>query len=149
LTAIILSLIILLTSCNDNKYVNLTFDINTLGNDLLENASFDDELVQVNDGIISTLYHFGECESIVAYAGSGATAEEIIIIEGKNSENAKNLYEKLKSYLQKKKITFEDYNPSEMYKLKDPVLAQYGNYVVYCISKDNEKAQSIINKYIG
>lgn len=120
-----------------------------LGNDLLENAEFDDELVSIEETVIHTLYNFGKSEAIVVYAGSGATAEEIIIIECDTSDNAKAAYDNLKSYLQKKKITFKDYNPAEMYKLDDPILKQYGKYVVYCISIDNEKVQDIINKYVG
>jgi len=135
--------------CSSDKYVNLNFNINLLGNDLLENAEFDDELVELDETLIHTLYNFGKSEAIVVYSGSGATAEEIIIIENDTSDNAKAAYNQLKSYLQKKKINFKDYNPAEMYKLENPVLKQYGKYVVYCISKDNDKVQNIINKYVG
>jgi len=38
-----------------------------------------------------------------------------------------------------------DYNPEEMPKLENPIVVAKGNYVVLCLSGDNDNAKKVID----
>lgn len=134
-------------SCSDN-YDNAVIDINSLANDILTNITFDDQLIEISEANFKLTYNFGEYVNMIVYAGGGATAEEIIIIETADIATADKLYQNVDTYYKNKKFHFKDYNPNENYKLDDPVFERIGKYVIYCVSPDTENVKTILNSYL-
>ena len=51
----------------------------------------------------------------------------------------------LESFFIKQQLT--DYKPSETSRLDKAIIKEDGNYVVYCVTDDTDKANEIIDKY--
>lgn len=134
-------------SCGD-KYENIVIDIHAVSNDILSEITFDDQLVLLNEDNMKLTYNFGEYVDMLVYSGSGATAEEIIIVECTDPTAADKMYTNIDIYYKNKKFYFKDYNPDETYKLNEPVFIRLGKYVIYCISPDTESVRKIIDSHI-
>ena len=50
-------------------------------------------------------------------------------------------------FLERKEV-FESYLPEEVFKIDNSILETKGNYLIFCISGDSNKASEIINNYI-
>jgi len=144
----ILAITILISSCGD-KYENSVIDINSLADSIMNGITFDDQLIQVSEENIKLTYNFGEYVNMIVYAGGGATAEEIILIECSDSASADKIYMNVDTYYKNKKFYFKDYNPDETYKLDKPIFARIGKYVVYCVSPNTAEVQKILDASIN
>ena len=47
------------------------------------------------------------------------------------------------------KDSYADYAPDQVPKLDTAVVRTCGEYVIVCVSADNEKAASVVDAYIG
>ena len=113
---------------------------------LKNTVPFHDTLMQVNNSMAPSVYGIESSwvKSAVVYSGSGATAESISVFEP-SDENVKNkIYEKLYSYLNERKKSFENYLPSELAKLSKPYIAEKDGYIVMCVSDSNNIAEQTI-----
>lgn len=142
---------ILMAGCSktkDGMDENIVMDVATLADQLKEGITFKDDMSLLEDDIFSMVYNIdmGDIVNKKIYLSAGATAEEIAVIEGKDSESVGRIVDGLEQKIEDQKVNFESYVPEEMKKLEDPVLVKEGNYVILCISDDNEKALDIIEK---
>lgn len=142
---------ILMAGCSktkDGTDENIVMDVATLADQLKEGITFKDDMSLLEDDIFSMVYNIdmGDIVNKKIYLSAGATAEEIAVIEGKDSESVGRIVDGLEQKIEDQKVNFESYMPEEMKKLEDPVLVKEGNYVILCISDDNEKALDIIEK---
>lgn len=142
---------ILMAGCSktkDGTDENIVMDVATLADQLKEGITFKDDMSLLEDDIFSMVYNIdmGDIVNKKIYLSAGATAEEIAVIEGKDSESVGRIVDGLEQKIEDQKVNFESYVPEEMKKLEDPVLVKEGNYVILCISDDNEKALDIIEK---
>lgn len=141
------ALLISFASCNQkNEFTDVEFDIESLASKLYEGCVFDDELVRLSDELTATRYNFGGVKA-VAYAGSGATAEVIIIVEYADKETAANSIYLVKNYVKDQITFFEGYNANELPKLHSALCRTYGKYAVLCVSGDTVRAQEIVENY--
>lgn len=136
--------IVLLTGCNkaDN---DKTIDAKALSDKLLNEITYEDELAEVDYDVVYNMDEIKVNNSFV-YIGSGATAEEIAVIECESKEDAKKALDALNERVEEQKESFKDYVPKELEKLDDAVVIQKGNSVVLSISNDSQKAKDIIEK---
>ena len=142
------SLCLFLPACSDGaKEVNI--DISALAAELASSVTFADELEPVDTDVIAALYGFSDAKSVVVYAASGATPEEIIVAEYETQEGAAAALGTLNNRLSSQKTTFNDYNTQYRPLLDKSIVRQIGRYVVYCVSSDYDKSVEILNKYIG
>lgn len=123
-------------------------DIGDLSSELLERAEFEDELSAINDTTIKKLYNIDNYTKAVVYISSGATAEEIAVFEFDSKETAADGLKKALVRIEEQKAGFESYIPREIQKLDNAVVKQSGEYVIICISNNNE-AEKIITQYIS
>lgn len=142
---------ILMAGCSktkDGTDEKIVMDVATLADQLKEGITFKDDMSLLEDDIFSMVYNIdmGDIVNKKIYLSAGATAEEIAVIEGKDSESVGRIVDGLEQKIEDQKVNFESYVPEEMKKLEDPVLVKEGNYVILCISDDNEKALDIIEK---
>ena len=149
----IVLLIIVGTIISANICVNsedISLDINALGNKLLEAPIFEDSLETVDKDMILSKYNLdsSKVKNIVSYVGTGATAEEILILEMNSKDDVKQAKINIEDEIEERKADFESYLPKEVYKLENYNLEVYGNYLILCISNDANQANDIIKQYI-
>lgn len=138
---IILSL--LLTGCKDN---NIDLDITSLTNDLLEAGVFDEELTEIDEGTVASLYTIDDVEEQQVYISNGATADEIAMFKAKDGDTADKIEDLLNQRIKAQIDVFESYAPEEVNKLENAILKKKGNYVIMVVSS-KEEAEDIVNKY--
>jgi len=147
ITALILTAFIMLTalvSCGAKNYDGISFDIKALGEHIAANGSFEDELIQTD--FLS--FAFSEDSEFVSWFGTGATPEEIIVVDAKSADGAASALAVLNEHLAAQKVTFTNYNSWEKPKLNDAVVMTAGNYAVYAVSADNAALEEIITDWL-
>ena len=131
------------TGCKKEEIKAL--DIKAVSDSLLNDIVYEDELSEVDYDLVYNMDEVKVSDSIV-YVGSGATAEEIAVIECENVEEAKKALTALNERVEEQKESFKDYVPKELEKLEEAVVIQKGKTVVLSISNDSQKAKDIITK---
>ncbi len=149
ITLIIIVSIFLVINFN-NKQNIIEIDIEELGKKISESGVFQDEIAKVDKEIVYKAYGFNDnlIKEIVSYQGSGATSEEILILQVNEKENLNEVKEMINNRIEERKEIFASYLPKEVYKLENNIFRVYNNYIIMCISNDNEKVDEIINQII-
>ena len=148
--ALIIIVSIFLVINFNNKQNIIEIDIEELGKKISESGVFQDEIAKVDKEIVYKAYGFDDnlIKEIVSYQGSGATSEEILILQVNEKENLNEVKEMINNRIEERKEIFVSYLPKEVYKLENNIFRVYNNYIIMCISNDNEKVNEIINQII-
>ena len=143
---IIIGIVIFLNMKNENIQIN----IEELSEEIFKSESFEDELIKVDSEMVMNNYGFTneEIKQLISYQGSGATSEEILVLEVNDKSKLNDIKEKINVRLAERKEVFESYLPKEVYKIDNNILSIKGNYVILCISNDTNKVNTIINNYL-
>ena len=143
---IIIGIIIFLNMKNENIQIN----IEKLSEEIFKSESFEDELIKVDSEMVMNNYGFTneEIKQLISYQGSGATSEEILVLEANDKSKLNNIKEKINVRLAERKEVFESYLPKEVYKIDNNILSIKGNYVILCVSNDSNKVNDTINNYL-
>ena len=132
-----------LAGCAGNQALEL--DCGQLAQDLLDGGVFGETLYELDadaaDLLVGTELN---CENVVAYVGTGATSEELLILTAADEEGAEDCLAALQTHLEDRKVLYASYLPEESYKLENAYLSQEGRYVILCVAADNDKAAEII-----
>lgn len=123
-------------------------DVKNIAGSLLSEITYTDELSEVDIDTASMFLNFAdvEIEEACIYESSGATAEEIVVLKCKDSDNASKAKSALKQRVEEQTENFTDYVPEEVPKLKDAVVFASGEYAILSVSADSSKAKEIIAK---
>ncbi len=115
-----------------------TIDTQKIGEAILKNISFKDELIKVSDSLVISAYmpNPEKVYSASLFLGGGATAEEVAVFELKSGKDAKELEGLAKKRIERKKKDFENYIPEEIAKLESPVIVRKSNLVAVCVADD-------------
>ena len=129
----------------------ITLDMSNLAEELINAQIFEDQLNEVDKESIIKKYNLNaeKIKNVDAYVGTGATAEEILIMELLDKEDISETKKIMETQIEERKLDFQDYLPKEVFKLENYILESKGNYIVLCISNDSDKAKQIINKNIN
>ncbi len=151
---IILIIIIIFIGIETNlKKSNSEININMqkLADDLINSQIFEDNLSTIDRESIIKRYNLNDdkIKDIVSYLGTGATAEEILIIEFLDKNYINEAEKSIKAKIDERKVDFQDYLPKEVFKLENYNLKVKGNYLILCISNDYDKAETIIKENIN
>lgn len=143
---IIIGIIIFLNMKNENIQIN----IEKLSEEIFKSESFEDELIKVDSEMVMNNYGFTneEIKQLISYQGSGATSEEILVLEVNDKSKLNDIKEKINVRLAERKEVFESYLPKEVYKIDNNILSIKGNYVILCVSNDSNKVNDTINNYL-
>ena len=136
---------ILLSACGKETVV---IDPSQLAESLLTELSFDDELQPIDASMAEQLYGIDDAVSIQVWMGSGATAEEIAVLELPDEDSAKAAEQAALDRVTAQKTAFSDYVPAEVARLEQAVVERKGNYVILCVSNEPEKAREMIEKSV-
>ena len=141
----LLMVVLVAAGCSSSQPAAL--DVQQTADKLAQEVSFQDQLTKMDQDAALKLYDLtaDDVETASPYVGTGATAEEISVWQGKDADAAKKIQDAVNTRIENQKESFVDYNPEEMPKLENPVVVAKGNYVVLCLSGDNENAKKIID----
>ena len=111
---------------------------------------FSEELTELDTAAICKNYDVTESDLVSAAAaiGSGATAESAAAFEAKDAAAAAQVKKSLETFLADWKEGYADYKPEEVPKLEKAVLSQKGNYVLFCVSADGQKAAAVVKEIL-
>ncbi len=131
-----------------DKDENLQIDMQKLSEELINSQIFEDDLSQVDKDTIIKKYNFTseKIKDITSYVGTGATAEEILILEMIDKNDIEETEKIIETKIEERKADFQNYLPKEVFKLENYNLDNKGNYIILCISNDYSKAKDIIDK---
>jgi hypothetical protein len=151
--AIALSCVLALAGCGGAGGRDAeALDMRGLAEALAGGVAFDDRMEEASDNAFYALYAIDPSDESVAdfvfYTSTGATAEELAIIEARDEESAPAVLEFARARIASQKAEFENYAPEEMVKLNDPVVVRAGRYIILCLSNDNAAAEAIIENFI-
>ena len=142
-----------LSACGsgESSTASKDIDIASVSEQIRKECEFRDELLELSMDVLSNQYKVGDLkdsiEQMSVYvSASGMKVDEIAIFKMKSADDAakmKDVFEKRKSSLVKK---FEDYVPDEVGQIEKSDMAVSGQYAMFVISPDHQKAVEIFNK---
>ena len=145
LAAALLLGVFALAGCSKNE---AALDVQKAADELKAGVTFQDELAAPGASVFETLYDIqeGDAANHAVYVSSGATAEEIAVIEAKDANAAARVKTAVEQRIADLKEGFENYVPGEMTKLNNPVIEVKGKYVLLCICDKPDEARKVIGK---
>lgn len=114
-------------------------------------VTFDDQMTVVDGESALVRYGVDEAydDDCALYISSMATPEEIAVFKTNDRFDADYFTALASAYLAQQKESYSDYAPEQVPKLDTAVVRVCGEYVIVCVSADNEKAASVVDAYIG
>lgn len=137
----------MLVACGDKD--SATVDAAGLGKALSERVQFDDTMSAVSYDDLKFYLELPEKCEVGAYMSTGATAEEIFVVQCYNKTDAAAVKVSMQSYLDSQKQEMERYKPEEVARLNNAIFATYGTCVVLCVTNDTATANAVIKEYVG
>lgn len=146
---VIIAMVLGIVFIQKNKK-DIQINIQDLANRIVGSASFEDQLAQADSEMVMNDYTFtsDEINDLVSYQGSGATSEELVILQVKDKSKINSVKEKINTRLSERREAFESYLPKEVGKIDNNILRVEGNYIILCIANDTNTVNKIINEYI-
>jgi hypothetical protein len=137
-------LLLLLAGCAAHPQ---KIDVQSLADDLMNNAKFDEKPEELERSVISK--HYGLDDSVEARAfTASSTADEVCVVKAGSEKDAKAVYKLLQAHLDDLKESYANYQPAEVTRLDRAALRREGSCVVLLVSAD-EHPEEILDKYIG
>lgn len=148
IAGLLAAFLLVLTGCSAGGTVSA--DVQKLADGLISGVKFQDQMSALGQDTAVKLYDIeaGDVAKAGVYESTGATAEEVAAFEAKDEAAAGRVKEKVGERIETQRAGFQDYQPAEMEKLKNPVVVAKGKYVVLCVSDDNAAAQKIIDSQL-
>ena len=113
---------------------------------IMENIEFDDQMNKIGTNVFYSLYNLDDTavSKAVVYESTGATAEEVAVIEAVDAAGCETIITAINDRIQAQKESFEDYVPSELEKLDNPVIYEEDNTVILIVCNDNKAANNLL-----
>lgn len=121
-------------------------DLDAFAKQVIETVSYDDDMVALSETVLPDYYDlsFEGFEKAVVYAsGSGATANELAIIQVKDADalgRAKEAVERRKANLT---ANYQDYIPAEIARIDGAIVVEEGRYLLFSISESNDTIEKL------
>lgn len=135
--------VFLLAACGKTLELNPKETVDQLQKDL----TFTDEMAELDKDNACRIYGVEETlvDDCAGLRGSGATAENLSVWKADSADDAEEIKAQLQSFLESWTEGYADYKPEEVPKLESAVLSSAENYVILCVSADNDTAETLIN----
>ena len=129
----------------------VTIDVAATADSLLDNVAFVDDMTAIESiDFFAALFSI-EKEDVKeqkSYTSTGATAEMISAVKCTDANAAKRVKEAFEAYTKDLSGQYADYKPEECEKLDNPVIKVYNEYVIICVSDDNDTATKKIEEQV-
>lgn len=139
--------ILMIAGCSAKK----SFDADNFVTQVMDNVSYDDEMIKVPEKTAQTLYDlsFAGLESYTLYtSATSATANELMVMQVKDSAAEAKAKAAIESRKKDLIALYESYRPDEIKKLNDVLVVTEGGYVVFSVSNDNQKVEEYLKANI-
>ena len=138
---------VLLGGCGSKE---VSFDVTKLGDELNTQIAYGEELSPMDIDTASMFINLSGINIVNSsiYESSGATAEEIVVLECGSADDANKAKEAMQSRVEEQKESYVDYVPEEMPKLESAIVMTNGKYAVLSVSGDANAAKGIIDSYM-
>lgn len=133
-----------MAACGDKS---ATVDAAALGAALAERVEFTTEMKEMSADELGYFLELPAKCDVSAYMSTGATAEEIFVVECYNKTDADALKVSIQSYLDSQKQEMERYQPEEVARLGGAIFATYGTCVILCVTADTTTANTVIKEF--
>ena len=142
----IVCLAALLTGCGGSKK---TMEPRAFVDDVLANANFTVSLNQLSDDVVAQYYGVDSADytSAIAYGGTAATAEQIVVFEAKDSAAAERILSALQTFVAEKVEAYKSYGPAAAMSLENAPVKIIGNCVVAVVCADSDSALKVVDQY--
>lgn len=140
---------LILTACggkSSSDSADVSVDVNQLCKDL--EGTINSEVSEVSSDIIASTYFFdmNKIEESAAALNSGSNACEVVVLKCKDASYVSDVEDLLKKRVESQSTLFASYNAPEVAKLDAAIIKSKGNYVVFCVTDDTDKANEIIKE---
>ncbi|MCI1954872.1 MAG: DUF4358 domain-containing protein [Oscillospiraceae bacterium] len=142
------ALLLFAAGCAKREAVNA--DAGAVADEIVKSVTFRDQMSPIAQKTIVKNYGLDAADvtKAKAYESTGATAEEAAVFEAKDEAAAERVKKAAQGRVEDQKSAFQDYQPKEMAKLKNPLLIQSGRYVVLVVADDTSGAKKITDRYL-
>lgn len=140
---------VLLTACGGGSKKSVDVDIEKLADELNSSVITSDQLSKTESSMLPSIYFWDEADvtSAVAYMSSGATADEICVVECADDSKTSGIEKLFQTRVDNQSELYASYNEPEVDKLKDAIIKSAGKYTVLVVSDDQDKAGEILGNY--
>lgn len=140
---------LMLTACDGKSgsdSAEVSVDVNQLCKDL--KGTIDSEVSEVSSDVIASTYFFDmdKIEEAAAALNSGSNACEVVVLKCKDASYTSEAEDLLKKRVESQSSLFASYNAPEVAKLDSAILKTKGNYVVFCVTDNTDKANELIKE---
>ena len=137
------------SSSDSGKTGNISIDAPAICQEIIDSGAFSETLNEVDNSYSDLVIGIGSDSftSAVIYTGSGATAEELSIIQVAEEKNTDYIAAKLNTHISNQADAYAGYKPEEVDKINSAIIKKKGSYVILCVANDKSTAEEIINKY--
>ena len=121
---------------NGDSKEALNINVTDMANELKNGLTFEDSLSELDTNVALTYYGID--------ADKVKNSVVVVSTDQSSADAVKSACEDRKA---KQTTSYADYKPSETSRLDKAIIKEDGNYVVYCVTDDTDKANEIIDKY--
>lgn len=137
--------ILALAACGNGGQA-LSLDVDSAAEQMAVQGSFDEPLEKIGGDIAMKIYQL-EPDAVAGsavYTGTAAVVDEVSVWEARDAAAVKTVEQAVRARLESQKESYASYRPEEVPKLDAAVIVSKGNYVALCVSKDSEKAKTVL-----
>ncbi|MBP1736159.1 MAG: hypothetical protein H6Q60_40 [Oscillospiraceae bacterium] len=142
-----MAMVLLLGGCGEKSAAE-PFDPAETAQALLDSGAFTDQLAQISNQVAVTLYGLDAdtlSDDSVVYVSSGASAEELAVLQFTDDSAAESAVSLLKQRVEKQTAACQDYLPDEILKLSSAITEVRGNTAVLVVAADASAAQKVLD----
>ena len=143
----VILLLLLLCSCASTP---LEIDVADAASLLHGGITFVDIMSDMDTAGICRIFALADAEVAYAagYVSTGATAEEIFVIEAVEGQ-ADAVNKAIDAHMDYMIDGYSDYGPDEVPKLENAVRETHGNYIFLCVCDEPAQAKTVIAQIVG
>ena len=148
LTVIIVRSLALLTGCSSKDTTSKEPSIDEIDQNINDDVDISN-MVESDSDKLEKLYDIDidKVDNFKLYtAKTNIEANELLILKVKNEEDIGDIKEDINDRIESQTNSFKDYLPDEYFLIEKHVLKSNGNYIIFIISEEAEKIESLFDK---
>ena len=148
LTVIMVIILALLTGCSSKDTTSKEPSIDEIDQNINDDVDISN-MVESDSDKLEKLYDIDidKVENFKLYtAKTNIEANELLILKVKNEEDIGDIKEDINDRIESQTNSFKDYLPDEYFLIEKHVLKSNGNYIIFIISEEAEKIESLFDK---
>lgn len=148
LTVIMVIILALLTGCSSKDTTSKEPSIDEIDQNINDDVDISN-MVESDSDKLEKLYDIDidKVDNFKLYtAKTNIEANELLILKVKNEEDIGDIKEDINDRIESQTNSFKDYLPDEYFLIEKHVLKSNGNYIIFIISEEAEKIESLFDK---